>query len=80
MMRRCRCAVPAGALKTAAKPYRAALKVDQSGQEAWFLSRFFNEKQKPPKGAVRIRCKRRWAWLATLAGSSATFRPRAESA
>jgi hypothetical protein len=37
------------------KSYRAALKTDQSGQEAWFLSLIYNEKQKPPKGAVRIR-------------------------
>lgn len=42
-------------LRIDGKPYRAALKVDASGKEAWFLSLIYNEKQKPPKGAVRIR-------------------------
>lgn len=42
-------------LKIAGKPYRAALKIDQSGDEAWLLSLIYNEKQKPPKGAVRVR-------------------------
>ena len=42
-------------LMIAGKPYRAALKMDQSGGEAWFLSLIYNEKQKPPKGAVRLR-------------------------
>jgi hypothetical protein len=42
-------------LTIAGKPYRAALKIDQSGSEAWFLSLFISGKQKPPKGAVRIR-------------------------
>lgn len=42
-------------LKIDGKPYRAALKIDASGTEAWFLSLIYNEKQKPPKGAVRIR-------------------------
>ncbi len=42
-------------LKIEGKPYRAALKIDISGKEAWFLSLIYNEKQKPPKGAVRIR-------------------------
>ncbi len=42
-------------MKIAGKPYRAALKIDASGTEAWFLSLIYNEKQKPPKGAVRVR-------------------------
>lgn len=37
------------------KPYRAALKIDAAGKTAWFLSLIYNAKQKPPKGAVRIR-------------------------
>ena len=39
----------------AGKPYRAALKIDRTGDEAWFLSLFISSKQKPPKGAVQIR-------------------------
>ena len=42
-------------LTMAGKPYRAALKIDRTGDEAWFLSLFISSKQKPPKGAVRIR-------------------------
>lgn len=37
------------------KPYRAAIKTDAQRAEAWFLSLMINTKQKPPKGAVRIR-------------------------
>ena len=37
------------------RPYRAALKADQDGWEAWFLSLVISGKQKPPKGAVRVR-------------------------
>lgn len=37
------------------KPYRAAIKVDAKGEEAWFLSLVVSGKQKPPKGAVRVR-------------------------
>ncbi len=37
------------------KAYRAAIKIDASGSEAWFLSLVISPKQKPPKGAVRIR-------------------------
>ena len=37
------------------KPYRAAIKTDAYGQEAWFLSLVVSGKQKPPKGAARIR-------------------------
>lgn len=42
-------------LLLAGKPYRAAIKIDASGNEAWFLSLVVSSKQKPPKGAVRIR-------------------------
>lgn len=42
-------------LMVAGKPYRAAIKIDVSGAEAWFLSLVVSGKQKPPKGAVRIR-------------------------
>lgn len=37
------------------KPYRAAIKTDAKGEEAWFLSLVVSGKQKPPKGAVRVR-------------------------
>jgi len=37
------------------KPYRAAIKADASGAEAWFLSLVISSKQKPPKGAVQLR-------------------------
>jgi len=37
------------------KPYRAALKADAAGKDAWFLSLVVSGKQKPPKGAVRLR-------------------------
>lgn len=37
------------------KPYRAAIKTDARGEEAWFLSLVVSGKQKPPKGAVKIR-------------------------
>ena len=37
------------------KPYRAAIKSDAAGIEAWFLSLIVSGKQKPPKGAVRVR-------------------------
>ncbi|GAB4121910.1 MAG: hypothetical protein Fur0040_02320 [Sideroxydans sp.] len=37
------------------KPYRAAIKTDAAGKEVWFLSLVVSGKQKPPKGAVRIR-------------------------
>ncbi len=37
------------------KPYRAAIKADARGEEAWFLSLVVSPKQKPPKGAVRLR-------------------------
>jgi hypothetical protein len=42
-------------LMLAEKAYRAAIKIDASGDEAWFLSLVVSPKQKPPKGAVRIR-------------------------
>ncbi|MBK9441405.1 MAG: virion morphogenesis protein [Comamonadaceae bacterium] len=42
-------------LMLADKAYRAAIKIDASGDEAWFLSLVVSPKQKPPKGAVRIR-------------------------
>ncbi len=42
-------------LTVAGKPYRAAIKTDESGKEAWFLSLVVSPKQKPPKGAVQIR-------------------------
>jgi hypothetical protein len=42
-------------LMLADKAYRAAIKIDASGEEAWFLSLVVSPKQKPPKGAVRIR-------------------------
>ena len=42
-------------LMVAGKPYRAAIKIDESGAEAWFLSLVISGKQKPPKGAVRVR-------------------------
>jgi hypothetical protein len=42
-------------LMLAGKAYRAAIKIDTSGDEAWFLSLVVSPKQKPPKGAVRIR-------------------------
>lgn len=42
-------------LMIAGKPYRAALKIDATGREAWFLSLVVSPKQKPPKGAVRLR-------------------------
>ena len=42
-------------LTLADKAYRAAIKIDASGDEAWFLSLVVSPKQKPPKGAVRIR-------------------------
>ena len=35
--------------------YRAAIKSDAKGLEAWFLSLVISGKQKPPKGAVRLR-------------------------
>lgn len=37
------------------KPYRAAIKTDAKDEEAWFLSLVISGKQKPPKGAVRVR-------------------------
>ena len=37
------------------KPYRAAIKADAQGIEAWFLSLIYNTKQEPPKKAVRVR-------------------------
>lgn len=37
------------------KPYRAAIKTDVQGEDAWFLSLVVSGKQKPPKGAVKIR-------------------------
>jgi hypothetical protein len=37
------------------KPYRAAIKTDSKEAEAWFLSLVISTKQKPPKGAVRVR-------------------------
>lgn len=37
------------------KPYRAAVKTDVHGNDAWFLSLIISGKQKPPKGAVRVR-------------------------
>ena len=37
------------------KPYRAAVKVDAKNREMWFLSLVISGKQKPPKGAVRLR-------------------------
>ena len=37
------------------KPYRAAIKTDANGNDAWFLSLTISRKQKPPKGAVRVR-------------------------
>lgn len=37
------------------KPYRAAIKTDAKGEEAWFLSLVVSGKQKPPKGAVKLR-------------------------
>jgi hypothetical protein len=37
------------------KPYRAALKTDSHGVGAWFLSLVISGKQKPPKGAVRLK-------------------------
>lgn len=37
------------------KPYRAAVKVDAKNWEMWFLSLVISGKQKPPKGAVRLR-------------------------
>lgn len=37
------------------KPYRAAIKTDAPGTGAWFLSLVISGKQKPPKGAVRVR-------------------------
>ncbi len=37
------------------KPYRAAIKTDADGNEAWFLSLVVSGKQKPPKGAVKLR-------------------------
>lgn len=42
-------------LWVAGKPYRAAIKTDAAGDEAWFLSLVVSTKQKPPKGAVRIK-------------------------
>jgi hypothetical protein len=42
-------------LQISGKPYRAAIKIDETGQEAWFLSLVVSPKQKPPKGAVRLR-------------------------
>ncbi len=42
-------------LMLAGKPYRAAIKTDASGKEAWFLSLVVSTRQKPPKGAVQIR-------------------------
>ncbi|MDD5030376.1 MAG: phage minor head protein [Rhodoferax sp.] len=42
-------------LMLADKAYRAAIKIAASGDEAWFLSLVISPKQKPPKGAVRIR-------------------------
>jgi hypothetical protein len=35
--------------------YRAAIKTDAKGEEAWFLSLVVSGKQKPPKGAVKLR-------------------------
>lgn len=37
------------------KPYRAAIKTDARNGDAWFLSLVISSKQKPPKGAVRVR-------------------------
>lgn len=37
------------------KPYRAAIKTDAPGMDVWFLSLVISGKQKPPKGAVRVR-------------------------
>lgn len=37
------------------KPYRAAIKTDAEGKAMWFLSLVISGKQKPPKGAVRVR-------------------------
>jgi hypothetical protein len=38
-----------------ARAYRAAIKVDATGNEMWFLSLLCSTKQKPPKGAVLLR-------------------------
>lgn len=37
------------------RAYRAAIKTDRDGREMWFLSLVVSPKQKPPKGAVRLR-------------------------
>lgn len=42
-------------LLIANRPYRASVKTDASGQELWLLSLIENRRQKPPKGAVRVR-------------------------
>lgn len=42
-------------LQVGEKPYRAAIKVSQDDETAWFLSLVVSTKQKPPKGAVLLR-------------------------
>ena len=37
------------------KAYRAAVKSDATGTQAWFLSLVISGKQKPPKGSIRLR-------------------------